>query len=187
MTLLMTSDNTSSCSFAFIQSIDKRKLFFEYKQVLLYIMDKLSSAIIGGSVLDMKYVFNTTVTELQIKYPLAIKLMKWLITIPVSEAICESWGSVITNIMTKRPGANDGSYEDVGTTDMLAYIQINGPPSGYKNNRRFLKLALLQRYGNQYYNHFKPVSNNKILSEVVTSKVIQRIQNDLNASLPCFV
>lgn len=179
-------DTISVCSYSFLSTVDKRKLFFEYKQVLLWMTEKLSFARVSDNILDFKYLFKLTVTDLQQKYPIGIKLLKFLISTPVSEAICESWGSVITNVMNKRPAASDFSYEEIGTTDMLAYIMINGPPAGYKGNRKFLKLALCQKYGTQYYNHFKPVSKNKLMSQAVTSKVIRRIQEDLNESLPCF-
>lgn len=148
--------------------------------------EKLNSARVTENILDFKYLFKMTVTDLQQEYPLGIKLLKFLLSTPVSEAICESWGSVITNIMTKRPAASDLTYDQIGTTDMLAFIMINGPPAGYKGNRKFLKLALCKKYGTQYYNHFKPVSKSKLMSELVTSKVIRRVQEDLNKSLPCF-
>lgn len=179
-------DKISVCSYPFLLSIDKRKLFFEYKQVLLWMTEKLNSARVTENILDFKYLFKMTVTDLQQEYPLGIKLLKFLLSTPVSEAICESWGSVITNIMTKRPAASDLTYDQIGTTDMLAFIMINGPPAGYKGNRKFLKLALCKKYGTQYYNHFKPVSKSKLMSELVTSKVIRRVQEDLNKSLPCF-
>lgn len=101
----------------------------------------------------------------------------------------ESWGSVIASVMLKRPAASDTSnLVDVGTIDKLVYILINGPPAGYKGNKRLLKLALCNKYGTSFHKNFKPASKSKLMSEVVTTKVISRIQNELNdTTLPCFL
>ena len=69
--------------------------------------EKLNSARVTENILDFKYLFKMTATDLQQEYPMGIKLLKFLLSTPVSEAICESWGSVITNIMTKHPAASD--------------------------------------------------------------------------------
>ena len=149
-------------------------------------IEKLSSERTKGNVIEFKYLFKEIVTNFKAKYPLAVKLLQYLITTPVSEAICESWGSIITSIMKKRPAASDHSLEEVGTTDKLTFVMINGPPPGYKGNKKFLKLALYQKYGSQYYNHFKPVSKRKVMDDIVTSKVVKNIQEDLSNCLPCF-
>ena len=83
-----------------------------------------------------------------------IKFLKYCISIPVSEAICETWGSVISNVMQKRPRANDGNFEDMGTADMRVFVEINGPPAGYKGTRKLLKAALIKKYGCRFYTHF---------------------------------
>lgn len=179
-------DAVGVCSYSFLSTVDKMEMLFEYKQVVLWLIAKMDSARSSGNSVDFKHVLKVCVTELQCKFPLAIKLLKWLITTPVSEAICESWGSIISNVMTKRPAASDMAFDEIGTTDMLAYIQINGPPAGYQGNQKFLKAALIQKYGLKYHCNFKPVSNNKIMTDSITSKVVSRITNDLGQSLPCF-
>lgn len=63
------------------------------------------------------------VSELGQKYPLVVKLLKFTVSTPVSEAICESVGSAIT-VMNKRPVAKDGSHDETGSTNMLTYIMI---------------------------------------------------------------
>jgi hypothetical protein len=176
----------TSCKYSFLITADKRKLSFEYKQILNLMVEKLTSERNKGNVIELKYLFKEVVTNFKVKSPLAVKLLQFLITTPVSEAICESWGSIITSVMKKRPAASDHSLEEMGTTDKLTFVMINGPPPGYKGNIRFLKLALCQRYGSQYYTHFKPVSKHKAMGDMVTSKVTKRVQEDLSDCLPCF-
>ncbi len=60
----------------------------------------------------------------------------------VSEAVCKTWGSVIDVVGKHRLRSKDGSVEEVGTNDKRVFIQLNGPPSGYKGTLRFLKAAL---------------------------------------------
>lgn len=64
------------------------------------------------------------VSELGQKYPLVVKLLKFTISTPVSEVICESWGSAITTVMNKRLVAKESSHEVAGSTNMLTYIMI---------------------------------------------------------------
>lgn len=108
------------------------------------------------------------------------------ISIPVSEAICESWGSIIASVMLKRPRGDDGLIDDIGTSDMRVFIMLNGPESGFKHICKFLKAALIEKYGMSYFQHFKHVSTKAAFKQSVTSKVVSRIINDSDNCLPCF-
>lgn len=68
---------------------------------------KISWSILFRNVPGLKYLFKLAVTDPHQKYPLAIMLLKCTLATPVSEAICESLGSIIASVMFKRPGAND--------------------------------------------------------------------------------
>ncbi len=47
------------------------------------------------------------------------------------------------------------------------FIQLNGPPSGYKGKRRFLKAALTSMYGSDYPYHFRNHTRSELANETV--------------------
>ncbi|GBM52497.1 hypothetical protein AVEN_88387-2 [Araneus ventricosus] len=64
------------------------------------------------------------------------------LTVPVSEAICETWDSVIDLVNKRRLRSADGNEDDIGTNNKRNFIKIDSPPSGYKNTRKCLKAEL---------------------------------------------
>jgi hypothetical protein len=64
--------------------------------------------------------------ELREKLPTFVKVFVFVISMPVSEAVCKTLEH-----------SKDGSVEEVGTNDKRVFIQLNGPPSSYKEG--FLK------------------------------------------------
>ena len=69
---------------------------------------------------------------------------------------------------------------------MRVFIMLNGPESGYKNIRKFLKAALIEMDGVSYFQYFKHVSANGSFKNAVTSKVVEKILNNSEDCLPCF-
>ncbi|GBM44512.1 hypothetical protein AVEN_192543-1 [Araneus ventricosus] len=116
---------------------DKQTMWFEWKQLWLWFTKTVSNHRAENTHFDMKKVLKLAVHELRKELPHIIKFLTFCISIPVSEAICESWGSVINYIADKRTRADDGTSDEIGTTDMRAFIAINGPPAGYKSNNRY--------------------------------------------------
>lgn len=169
-----------------VANVDKDTLFFEYKRLCSFIEDKIAESRDEGLLCDIRKLFKVAMLQLKNKFPLILKFFMFAISIPVSEAICESWGSVIANVMLKRPRGDDGFLEDIGTSDMRVFIMLNGPESGFKNIRKFLKTALVEKYGMSYFQHFKHVSTKVAFKQSVTSKVVSRIINDSDGCLPCF-
>ncbi|GBM54704.1 hypothetical protein AVEN_13052-1 [Araneus ventricosus] len=105
-----------------------------------------------------------------------MKFIVFNISIPLSEAICESWGSTIDKIVQKRPTTIDGDDAAVGTTDERMFIFSNGAPPGYKSVRKLLKAAIVAMYWPNFHKHFVN-STSPLMSQYLTSKVIDRIAN----------
>lgn len=92
----------------------------------------------------------------------------------------------ISDDLQKQHRCNDGSYEEIGTSNMHVFIMLNGPPAGYKNTRKCLKTALIEKYGKSYFLHFKHVSSDSKFKFLVTSKVVNKIIEEPGNCLPCF-
>ncbi|GBN03053.1 hypothetical protein AVEN_169992-1 [Araneus ventricosus] len=105
-----------------------------------------------------------------------MKFIVFNVSIPVSEAICESWGSTIDKIVQKRSTAIDGDDTSVGTTDKRMSIYSNGAPPGHNSVRNLLKAAIVAMYGPNFHKHFVN-STFPLISQYLTSKAIDRIAN----------
>ena len=79
-----------------------------------------------------------------------------LMSIPTSEAICETWGSVIDKVSGDKPRPNDGSSNKMvyGNVENRMMVLLNGPPPGYKNNEKLLKHSLERLYRVNYRQNF---------------------------------
>lgn len=88
--------------------------------------------------------------------------------------------------MQKRTRSDDGNAQEIGTTDMRAFIVLNGPPAGYQSVRKILKSALIDRYGTSFYNNFKNISTSTSFISCIKSKVVSRILEIDKTILPCF-
>lgn len=130
-----------------IADVDKDTLFFQYKELRSWIENKIAESRDEGLLCDLRKLYKVAMLQLKKKFPLILKLFMFAISIPVSEAICESWGSIIASVMLKRPRGDDGLIDDIGTSDMRVFIMLNGPESGFKHIRKFLKAALIEKYG----------------------------------------
>ena len=86
--------------------------------------------------------------KMQIKKHTAVcRLLDFICAMPSSEAICETWGSVMDTMSEHRQRANDGSIEnnEYGTFENRIMIFLNGPPSGFKNNDKILTYTCTSR------------------------------------------
>ena len=99
------------------------------------------------------------------------KLLDVIASCPTSEAICETWGSIIENVAKHRGRANDGGSENMpyGTLENRMIVMLNGPPAGYKNNDKLLKHSLVRLFGLNYSHNFVvKKSKFKTMSKVLT-------------------
>ena len=111
------------------------------------------------------------------------KFLSFVVCFPISEAIVESWGSTIDYLnKCKRNVYETSEILETGTVDKLAFIKLNGPPPGFKANKKLLKNALTLMFDGSYANHFSHSNN-----VGATSKVVCRITEGCNDKLlPCF-
>ncbi|GBM60915.1 hypothetical protein AVEN_156029-1 [Araneus ventricosus] len=114
-----------------------------------------------------------------------MKFFASVLTVPVSEAICEIWGSIIDQVNKQRLRSPDGNEDDIETNDKKTFIKINSPPSGYKNTRKSLKVAITLIYGTNYSLHFTNILRSKKIRKFVTSKVVNKVNNEAEC-LPYF-
>ena len=125
----------------------------------------------------LKKAYHTSGPEIQ-------RFLDILISIPTSEAICETWGSVIENVSGVRSRSNDGSVNEkvYGTVENRVMVMLNGPPSGYKNNDNLLKHSLGRLYGLNYLQNFiVKKSKFKTMSRVIDN--IQEGKHDLSRNI----
>ncbi|GBN84373.1 hypothetical protein AVEN_82125-1 [Araneus ventricosus] len=105
-----------------------------------------------------------------------MKFIVFNISNPVSEAICESRGSIICKFVQKRSTAIDGDDAAVGTTDKRMFIYSNGAPPGHTSVRKLLKAGIVAMYGPNCHKHFVN-STSPLMSQCLISKVIDTIAN----------
>lgn len=174
--------------FPFVESsVDLRKtLWFEYQIFNGWMYNRIYKIVTEGDEPDLKHLFKIAFHELRETLSAFLKFFIFVISMPVSEAVCETWGSVIDVVGKHRLRSKDGTDEEVGTNDMRCFIQLNGPPSGYKGTRKFLKTALLSMYGSSYPSHFRNPTRSELMKLFVTSKVINKINENDASCLPCF-
>ena len=82
--------------------------------------------------------------------------MSCVITFPVSEAIVESWGSVIDTVVSNKVAFKESDTPNmIDITEKFVFIKLVGPSAGATFNRKLFKRALILMYGGQdYAKHF---------------------------------
>ena len=71
---------------------------------------------------------------------------------PVSEAIFESWGSVIDKVINDKVAfAESVDVSRIDITEKFVYIKIVGPSAWSISNRKLFKRALTLMYGGKDY------------------------------------
>ena len=102
---------------------------------------------------------------------------------PTSEA--ESWASSIDLLNKNKHHAKEViGLDNTGTIDKLAFVQLNGPPPGFQQNRRLFKSALQLMYKDDFTTDFLHVGGRNLET---TSPVTERIMNSNDNILPCFM
>ena len=111
------------------------------------------------------------------KYEAICRFLDISVAMPTSEAICETWGSVIEAMTEHQLRANDGSVEEgkYGTIEDRIMVRLNGPPPGYKNNDKILIHALQDCKGLNYISNFYTKSS--------PFNVISIVQNHIQRAL----
>lgn len=120
-------------AFPFYSAFSSNKLtfWFEFQQLCSWFTQNITANRVENSIYDSKALMKLVVLELKTKYPKIIKFFIHMLSVPVSEAICKNWGSVINSVMIRRPMTNDDNANDIGTADMRVYVKLNGPPPEY--------------------------------------------------------
>lgn len=124
--------------FPFVESSEdiRKTLWFKYQIFGEWICKRTHKIVTEGDAPDFKQLFKIAFHELKEKLPTFLKLVVFIVSMPVSEGICETWGSVIDAVGERRLRSKDGTDEVVGTNDKRVFIQLNGPSSGFKGTRR---------------------------------------------------
>ena len=146
---------------------DRNILFTQYQELNSNMIKLCRESRSHGNVVNeiclLKKVYHTAGHEMQ-------RLLDALVSIPTSEAICETWGSVIDKVSGDKPRSNDGSSSEMvyGTVENRMMVMLNGPPPGYKNNEKLLKHSLERLYGLNYRQNFTvKTSKFKTMSKVL--------------------
>ena len=97
-------------------------------------------------------------------YPMLHRFLSHVVSFSTSEAVVESWGSVIEHLNKNKPNIKEviDNLVDTGTIDRLTFIRLNGPPPGLKNNRQMFKTALNLMFKGDYSKHFLHLSGQNL-------------------------
>ena len=95
--------------------------------------------------------------------------MSAVVAFPVSEAIVESWGSVIDNVISNKIAFKEADSPDItDMTEKVVFIKLVGPSPGAASNRKLFKRALILMYdGTDFAKHFTVKSRKGFTSKVV--------------------
>ena len=92
--------------------------------------------------------------------------MSCVVAFPVSEAIVESWGSVIDNVISQKTAFKEAdSPDEADMTEKVVFVKLVGPSAGAVSNRKLFKRALVLMYsGTDYAKHFISKSYLEVLA-----------------------
>ena len=108
-------------------------------------------------------------------------MLSFIVSFPTSEAVVESWGSSIDHLNKTKPHTKEVlNVSDTRTIDEMVFIKLNGPPPGFRKNKRILKSALM--FNGDFSSHF--THSGQKLSK--TSLVVSKIHDTEIDILPCF-
>ena len=82
--------------------------------------------------------------------------MSCMVAFPVSEAVVETWGSVIDKVIADKIAFKESiSVETSDITEKFVFIKLVGPSAGATSNTKLFKRALTLMYkGEDYRQHF---------------------------------
>ena len=115
---------------------DRNILFTQYQEFNTCMVKHCSESRADEHVVNeismLKKVYYSSGTEMQ-------RFLDALVSIPTSEAICETWGSVIDKVSGDKSRSNDSSSNEMvyGTIENWMMVMLNGPPPGYKTNESY--------------------------------------------------
>ena len=113
-----------------------------------------------GEVFETRHFMKKAYNEFNNDYPTGCYFMSKVVCFPVSEAIVESWGSDIDDIIkSKKKFREDSDIDNTDITEKLCFIKLNRPESGKVSNRKLFKRTFCLMYdGAEYENHFRYLS-----------------------------
>ena len=146
----------------YFQLKETRKVFF--KLITSYREKNSDVKINTSSFLKLLYSKLDVDNMAEVRY-----FMSCMITFPVSEAVVETWGSVIDRVIANKIAFKESeSVETTDTPEKVVFIKLIGPPAGASSNRKLFKRALTLMYkGNDYGKHFMAPYGKGIVSHVI--------------------
>ena len=155
---------------------EQQTLLFQMRimrKKLLDLVSHMRAAEKNYELFQPKNILKFTYSNLEGHSLLVVKqFMSSVVAFPISEAIVESWGSVIDNVMADKIAFKESNGSDITDyTEKIVFIKLVGPAPGVHYNRNLFKRALVLMYdGSDYAKHF--VAKSRI---GYTSKVVERI------------
>ena len=152
----------------------KRTLYFQLLEARIVMFELITHVRNNGlheqmrsaSILKQMYDKLDHKNMAEIKY-----FLSCIAAFPVSEAIVESWGSVIDKVISDKIAFKESEDIDIADiTEKFVFIKLEGPSAGASYNRRLLKRALTLMYCDDYAKHFMAPSRISL-----TSKVIEKL------------
>ena len=139
---------------------DLKTLYFDLCQIKEFMMIELINNRSRGEISETRHLIKKAYNKLNSNCSKGCYFMLKVVCFPVSEAIVESWGSVIDEIVkSKRIFKEQVDSESTDNTEKLCFIRLNGPESGKINNRKLFKRALCLMYnGSEFESHFRYLS-----------------------------
>ena len=170
---------------------DLKQLLFEYTEMCQFAF-KAACDYRGGNYSFTNFnqhVFKQFISSHSEKCPVLYRFLSFVVALPTSEAIVESWGSSIDHLHKIKPHTSEVTDKEdltseTGTVDKFAFIKLNGPPPGLGKNVKILKAALNVMFKDNFAKHFTHAGSNLKLTSKVVSKILNG--NDKQSVLPCF-
>ena len=100
-------------------------------------------------------------------------LMSCIVTFPVSEAIVESWVSMIDKVINAKVAFKVSVNQDsIDITEIFVFIKVVGPCAGATSNRKLFKRALINVRREGLRKHFM-----RPYGKGFTSKVVSKLSS----------
>ena len=120
-----------------------KDLYFELNEIRNKLIDKVKKIRGDGETISMttllKQVYRDSIKE----YKIGCKFLSFVVSFPVSEAIVESWGSVVDDIIKEKHRFKEfNQIEKFDIVEKLTFLRINGPPAGAQKIENCLKKLL---------------------------------------------
>ena len=163
---------------------DIKQLLFEYRELFKFACSTADGCRDTNTACGfLSHLFKQFVHNYKDSCPLMFSMLSFIVSFPTSEAVVERWGSSIDHLNKTKPHTKEVlNASDTGTIDKMVFIKLNGPPPGFRKNKRILKSALLLMSNGDFSSHFTH-SGQKLNK---TSLVANKIHNTEIDILPCF-